>query len=117
MQPYSVVGKRLPRVDGSVKATGEAKFTFDLTLPGMLYGEILRSPYPHARIRSIDISKAEALPGVKVVITGRDTGEVRFGCIDTPRYPADQCPLAIDKVRYIGEDVAVVAAVDRDIAD
>jgi len=107
----------MPRVDGSIKATGEAKFTIDLTLPGMLYGRSLRSPYPHARILNIDTSKAEALPGVKAVITGKDVGVVRFGCIDTPRYPADQCPLAIDKVRYIGEDVAAVAAVDKDTAD
>ncbi|GAG96788.1 unnamed protein product, partial [marine sediment metagenome] len=97
MQQYSVVGKPIPRVDGSLKATGEAKFTVDIALPEMLYGKILRSPYPHAKILSIDTSKAEALPGVKAVITGKDTGEVRFSFIDTPRYPADQCPLAIDK--------------------
>lgn len=116
MQQYSVVGKPIPRVDGSLKATGEAKFTVDIALPGMLYGKILRSPYPHARILSIDTSKAEALPGVKAVITGKDTGEVRFSFIDTPRYPADQCPLAIDKVRFIGEEVAAVAAVSEDTA-
>lgn len=117
MQSYTVVGKPMPRVDGKIKATGEAKFTFDLTLPGMLYGASLRSPYPHARILNIDTSQAEALPGVKAVVTGKDTGIVRFGCIDTPRYPADQCPLAIDKVRYIGEDVAAVAAIDRDTVE
>ncbi len=117
MQQYSVVGKSIPRVDGSLKATGEAKFTVDIALPGMLHGKILRSPYPHAKILSIDTSKAEALPGVKAVITGKDTGEVRFSFIDTPRYPADQCPLAIDKVRFIGEEVAAVAAVSEDIAE
>ena len=117
MPEYSVIGKRIPRVDGSVKATGEAKFTVDLSLPSMLYGKILRSPYPHARILSIDSSSAEALPGVKAVITGRDTGVVRFSFIDTPRYPADQCPLAVDKVRFIGEEVAAVAAVSEDIAE
>lgn len=116
MQQYSVVGKSIPRVDGSLKATGEAKFTVDIALPGMLYGKILRSPYPHAKILSIDTSKAEALPGVKAVITGKDSGEVRFSFIDTPRYPADQCPLAIDKVRFIGEEVAAVAAVSEDTA-
>ena len=116
MHQYSVVGKPIPRVDGSLKATGEAKFTVDIVLPGMLYGKILRSPYPHAKIVKIDTSKAEALPGVKAVITGKDTGEVRFSFIDTPRYPADQRPLAIDKVRFIGEDVAAVAAVSEDIA-
>jgi len=114
---HSAVGKRVPRVDGSLKATGEARFTVDIALPNMLHGKILRSPYPHARIISIDTSKAEALPGVKAVITGRDTGIVRFSFIDTPRYPADQCPLAVDKVRFIGEDVAAVAATSEVIAE
>jgi len=117
MQQYSVVGKRIPRVDGSIKATGEAEFTVDVVLPKMLYGKILRSPCPHARILGIDTSKAEALPGVKAVISGKDTGLVRFSFIDTPHYPADQCPLAIDKVRFIGEDVAAVAAISEDIAE
>lgn len=117
MQQYSVVGKSIPRLDGRVKATGEAKFAVDVVLPGMLYGKILRSPYPHAKIVNIDTSKAEALPGVKAVITGKDTGAVRFGFIDTPRYPVEQCPLAVDKVRYIGEDVAAVAAINEDIAE
>jgi 4-hydroxybenzoyl-CoA reductase subunit alpha len=117
MVEYSVVGKGLPRIDGKLKATGEAKYTFDLALPGMLHGRILRSPYPHAKILHIDTRKAEVLPGVKAVITGKDTGPVRFGCIDTPRYPADQSPLAIHKVRYIGEDVAAVAAIDKDTAE
>jgi CO/xanthine dehydrogenase Mo-binding subunit len=117
MQEYFIVGKRIPRVDGEVKATGTAKFTVDVVLPGMLYGEILRSPYPHARIVNIDTSRAEALPGVKAVITGKDVGVVRFSFLDTPRYPADQCPLAIDKVRYIGEEVAAVAATSEDVAE
>ena len=110
MAEYSVVGKPLPRIDGKIKATGEAKFTDDAMLPGMLYGKILRSPYPHARILNIDTGKAKVLPGVKAVITGEDVGLVRFSFLDTPRYPADQCPLAIDKVRYIGEEVAAIAA-------
>jgi CO/xanthine dehydrogenase Mo-binding subunit/aerobic-type carbon monoxide dehydrogenase small subunit (CoxS/CutS family) len=114
---YKVVGQELPRVDAGVKVTGQAEFTVDVVLPGMLHGKILRSPYPHARILSIDISRAEALPGVKAVITGQDTGAVRFSFIDTPRYPADQSPLAIDKVRFIGEEVAAVAAVSEDIAE
>ncbi len=117
MQEYSVVGKPVPRVDGSVKATGEAKFTVDVVLPKMLYGKILRSPYPHAKIVNINTDKAEALPGVKAVVTGKDSGVVRFSFLDTPRYPADQCPLAVDKVRFIGEDVAAVAATSEDIAE
>jgi len=113
MKEYAVVGKPLARVDGKVKVTGEALFAGDIRLPNMLHGKILRSPYPHAKIIRIDTRKAEALPGVKAVITGRDVGPVRFGFVDTPRYPADMYPLAIDKVRYIGEEVVAVAAVDE----
>ncbi len=117
MSKYAVVGEGLPRIDGPEKATGQAKFTVDIKLPGMLYGKILRSPYPHARIISIDTSAAEALPGVKAVITGKDIGEVRYAFVDTPRYPADERPLAIDKVRYIGDEVAAVAAVSEAVAE
>jgi len=113
MKEYSVVGKPLPRVDGKVKVTGQADFSGDIRLPNMLHGKILRSPHPHAKIVSIDTSKAQALPGVKAVITGRDTAGIRFAFVDTPRYPADEYPLAIDKVRYIGEEVAAIAAVDE----
>ena len=111
------IGKRIRRIDGNVKATGEARFTVDMVLPGMLHGKILRSPYPHAKILHIDTSSAAALPGVKAIITGKDTGTVRFSFIDTPRYPADQCPLAVEKVRFIGEGVAAVAAVSEKIAE
>ena len=113
MRQYRVIGKPLRRVDAGVKVTGEALFAADVKLPNMLHAKILRSPYPHARILRIDTSKAEALPGVKAVITGKDVGPIRFGFVDTPRYPADQYPLAIDKVRYVGEEVAAVAATDE----
>ncbi|RLA75970.1 MAG: hypothetical protein DRG33_08305, partial [Deltaproteobacteria bacterium] len=113
MRQYRVVGKPLKRVDAGVKVTGEAQFAADIKLPNMLHAKILRSPHPHAKILRIDTSKAEALPGVKAVITGKDVGPIRFGFVDTPRYPADQYPLAIDKVRYVGEEVAAVAAVDE----
>ncbi len=113
MKEYSVVGKPLTRVDGKPKVTGQAAYSGDITLPNMLHGKILRSPHPHARIVNIDTSKAKVLPGVKAVITGSDTGGIRFGFVDTPRYPADEYPLAIDKVRYVGEEVAAVAAVDE----
>jgi len=69
---YVNIGKRLPRVDGIVKVTGEAKYAGDLSLPGMLHGKILRSPHPHARIINIDTSRAKALPGVRAVVTGKD---------------------------------------------
>ena len=114
---YKVVGKPLNRVDGIAKATGRAKFAHDMELPGMLWGRILRSPHAHARIVSIDVSKAAKLPGVKAVLTSDDFGEARYAFVDTPAYPADQFPLAKGKVRYIGEEVAAVAAVSKDIAD
>lgn len=117
MTKYAVVGEGLPRIDGPEKACGQAQFTVDIKLPGMLYGKILRSPYPHARIINIDTSAAEALPGVKAVITGQDVGDVRYAFVDTPRYPADERPLAIDKVRYIGDEVAAVAAVSEAVAE
>ncbi|HEX6939208.1 MAG TPA: molybdopterin cofactor-binding domain-containing protein, partial [Longimicrobiales bacterium] len=108
----SVIGRRLRRVDGIAKATGRAVYTDDITLPGMLHGKILRSPHPHARILSIDTSAAEALPGVHAVITGRDM-PVRYGIIPWTR---DEEPLCVDRVRYIGDGVAAVAAIDEDTA-
>jgi CO/xanthine dehydrogenase Mo-binding subunit len=112
-----VIGKRIPRIDGPAKVTGEARYTVDIQMPGMLVAKMLRSPLPHARILHIDTSRAEALPGVKAVITGQDARGVRHGFVETPRYPADQYVLANHTVRYIGEEVAAVAAVDEDIAN
>ncbi|HEX7051702.1 MAG TPA: molybdopterin cofactor-binding domain-containing protein [Longimicrobiales bacterium] len=109
---FSVVGRRMRRVDGLAKATGRAVYTDDIALPGMLHGKILRSPHPHARIVSIDASEAEALPGVHAVITGRDM-PVKYGIIPWTR---DEEPLCTDRVRYIGDGVAAVAAVDEDTA-
>ena len=117
MEKYSVIGKSLPRVDAVIKATGEAKFTADMVLPRILYGKILRSPYPHARILNIDTSRARSLLGVKAVITGKDTPGIKYGLIDVPQCPADKNPLAMDKVRYVGDEVAAVAAIDEDIAE
>lgn len=111
MKEYSVVGKRLPRVDGAIKATGEAKYSVDIVLPKMLCGKVLRSPYPHARILNIDTSKAERLRGVKAVITDKDTSK-----IECDPWAVGKYILAIDKVRYIGDEVAAVAAIDEDIA-
>ncbi len=73
MTERPLIGKRIPRIDSMAKATGKARFTADLTLPRMLNGKILRSPYPRARILNMDTSKAEKLPGVKAVVTGPDT--------------------------------------------
>lgn len=114
MEKYSVIGKRLPDKDSPPKATGQAQFVDDIVLPGMLSGKILRSPYPHARILSIDTSRAERLPGVKCVITGKDTAGILYGAI-AGGY--DEYPLAIGKVRYVGDAVAAVAAVDEYTAE
>ena len=108
---YSVIGKSLPRVDSVPKVTGEAKYTGDLVLPRMLFGKILRSPHPHARILGIDTSRARRLAGVKAVITGRDTGRVEYGNV-----LPDEHALAVDKVRFIGDAVAAVAAADEETA-
>jgi CO/xanthine dehydrogenase Mo-binding subunit len=113
MKEYSVVGKGLPRIESIEKATGELRYVSDLRLPRMLWGKMLRSPYPHARIKKIDTSKAEKLPGVKAVITGKDTLGMKTGTLSGHR---DRELIAMDKVRFIGEAVAAVAAVDEDTA-
>lgn len=114
MEEYSVIGKRIPRVDARVKVTGEAKYAADYEMPGMLWCKILRSPYPHARILNIDTSQAERLPGVKAVCTGKDFGGWSWGWMPKSR---DETPLAVDKVRFLAEGVAAVAAVDEDTAE
>src|SRR5581483_7326390 len=114
------IGKRTIRPDGQDKVTGRASFGADFTMPGMLWGKILRSPHPHARIRSIDTSKAEALPGVKAVMTGRDLVEfpwdkpVPLGIQDL-RYISRNV-MAREKVLYAGHAVAAVAATSAKIA-
>lgn len=117
MRDFSVVGKRLPRVEGVIKATGEAKYTADLTFPGMLFGKILRSPYAHAKILNIDVSRAKKLSGVRAIITGKDTLGISYGVRQDLPETLDELPLAMDKVRFIGDEVAAVAAVDEDIAE
>jgi len=108
-----VVGHAVPRLDATAKVTGRAQYTIDLAIPGMVAGRLLRSPYPHAQIQRIDTSAARAVPGVLAVLTSDDvqalerTGE-RF---------VDQPLLARGRVRYEGEPVAAVAAVDEVIAD
>ncbi|MFA5906740.1 MAG: xanthine dehydrogenase family protein molybdopterin-binding subunit, partial [Desulfobacula sp.] len=113
MTDYNIIGTRMPRVDSRAKVMGKAKFTADLKLPHMLVGKIKRSPYAHARIVSIDASKALALPGVKSVVTGKDTEGVKWGVF---AYTRDQQFLQTDKARYIGDEVAAVAAVDEETA-
>jgi len=112
------VGQSVPRIDGRGFVTGETKYTFDMKLPGMLVGKMLRSPHAHAKILSIDTSKAEKLPGVKAIITSKDTLGVKFGSNEF-FFPqtADQQALEDDKVRYIGDELGAVAAIDEETAD
>jgi 4-hydroxybenzoyl-CoA reductase subunit alpha len=116
MKAYSLIGKRLPRVDAWEKVTGKALYTDDISVPGMLCGMILRSPLAHARIVRIDTKKAMKLPGVKAVVTGEDTAKMKYGVISRSAKYMDEYPLAVDKVRFIGEEVAAVAALDPDVA-
>jgi len=114
MSELSVIGQRVPRVDAWEKVTGQAKYAADYSLPDMLWCKLLRSPYPHARILNIDTSKAEKLPGVKGIVIGKDFGGWSWGWMPATR---DETPLAMDKVRYMAEAVAGVAAVDEDTAE
>ncbi len=102
---YQVVGHSTPRTDNTGKVTGEARYTSDVFLPGTLWAKTLRSPYSHARIKSIDMSRAEKAPGVRAVLTGNDVRGILYG-----RRYRDISVLAQDKVRFMGERVAAVAA-------
>jgi 4-hydroxybenzoyl-CoA reductase subunit alpha len=106
----AVVGKRLAKPDAPAKATGRAIYTDDLVLPNMVHGKLLLSPVCHADIKAIDTSKAQALPGVHAVLTGADVPDLTYGT-SPARY--DETVLAKDKVRYVGDPVAAVAAVDE----
>jgi 4-hydroxybenzoyl-CoA reductase subunit alpha len=106
--PAHNIGSYVPMVDGPDKVSGRAKYTADLIVPGMLAGRICRSPYSHAEILDVDVSEAARLPGVKAIVTGADCDKT-FGVLPVAR---SEHPLARDKVRYRGEPVAAVAAVD-----
>ncbi|MBI2911071.1 MAG: molybdopterin-dependent oxidoreductase, partial [Chloroflexi bacterium] len=108
---FATVGKSVARVDAAVKVRGEAIFLDDIVLPGMLFGKVLRSRFPHARILSIDTTEAEKLPGVKAVVTGMDLPWIHGESL------VDEPFLARGKVRYMGEGVAAVAAVDEETAE
>ena len=110
---FHVIGKPNRKLDGLAKATGAALYADDLALPGMLHAKTLRSPHAHAKILSIDASAALALPGVQAVITGRDL-PIQYGVIP---WTQDENALALDKVRFIGDPVAAVAAIDEDTAN
>ena len=104
----SPVGQDIPRLEAREKITGRAQYSDDMSLPGMLHGAVQQSPYAHAKIISCDVSAALALPGVVAVFTGDDIGYHYIG-----PFVKDETAIAKGKVRYIGEPVAAVAAVDR----
>src|SRR5438876_8981311 len=107
-----VVGKPMPKDDAAAKVTGRALYADDIALPRMLHCKILRSPHPHARILSIDTSAARRIPGVIAVITGADL-PIKFGILPVTQ---DERALEHEKVRYVGDPIAAVAATDEEIA-
>ena len=111
-KPLKVVGKPFRKVDARAKCTGQTKFADDIFLPRMLYCKILRSHLPHAHVKNIDLSKALGLPGVIAIITGKDL-PIPYGILPVSQ---DEHALCIDKVRFIGDPVAAVAAIDEDVA-
>ncbi|HEU4869325.1 MAG TPA: molybdopterin cofactor-binding domain-containing protein [Pyrinomonadaceae bacterium] len=108
----NVVGKPFRKVDARAKCVGQTKFADDIVLPRMLFCKMLRSHLPHALIKSIDVSKALALPGVFAVVTGKDF-PIPYGILPVSQ---DEHALCVDKVRFIGDPVAAVAAIDEDVA-
>ncbi|MGC8492003.1 MAG: molybdopterin cofactor-binding domain-containing protein [Syntrophobacteraceae bacterium] len=113
MSEYDVINTRAVRVDASDKVRGLALYVDDMKMPGMLYGALLQSPLAHAEILSIDTRAAESLPGVKAVVTYKDAGLVKYG-VSPARY--DETVFCHDRVRHVGDNIAAVAAVDRDTA-
>lgn len=113
--PFKVVGHRVRQMDGAEKASGSALYAEDLRLEGLLYGKILRSPYPHAKIVNIDAEKTRSLPGVVCVITAANTPQKMFLGMGGPFQ--DKMALESEKVRYIGDEVAAVAAETEEIAE
>ncbi len=113
MTDFSVIGKPISMVDAAGKTTGAGKYTDDLSLPGMLIGKILHSPHPHARIKGIDTSRAEVVDGVVAVAVGADAPNT-YGILPVGH---DEHALAVDKVRYVGDNVACVVAEDEATAE
>jgi CO/xanthine dehydrogenase Mo-binding subunit len=107
-----VAGQRLPRLDGIGKVTGKHVYAADFTLPGMLFGKVLRSQRPHALIRKLDVSRAAAMPGVRGIITAADIPAVRFG-----QAVRDTSVFALDRVLFAGHPVAAVAAISLEVAE
>ena len=125
LEPLNTIGNETARVDAVERVTGQAKYTRDWKLPGMLYAKVLRSPHPHARIVSIDTTEAAALPGVRSIITHEDAQVVwGSGSVNGGRQYNDPTKDATlhrryifnNPVRFVGDSVAAVAATDRHIA-
>jgi len=113
-EELAVIGKPFPKVDAWAKVIGETRYADDLVLPRMAHARLLRAQHPHARIKAIDTSRAKALPGVLAVITGADFPPVKFGILPVSQ---DEEALSTEKVRYVGDAVAAVAAVDEETAE
>src|SRR3954467_14178717 len=113
MSDFSIIGKPIALIDSAGKTTGQGKYTDDLSVPGMLIGKILHSPYPHARIKHIDSRRALGLDGVVTVVTGVDAPN-KYGILPVGH---DETALAVDKVRYVGDNVACVVATSESIAE
>src|SRR5438093_9180223 len=126
IKPLKTIGHPTARIDAIQRVTGKATYTGDVRLPGMLYARVLRSPHPHARIRRIDISRASALPGVKAILTHENCKVVwGAGSISGGGQYNDELKKITkhrryafnNPVRFVGEPVAAVAAVDRHVAE
>src|SRR5437660_1113094 len=113
MDTFSIIGKRVALVDSAGKTTGQGKYADDLSLPGMLIGKMLHSTYPHAKIKKIDTRRAEALEGVITIVTGPDAPN-KYGILPVGH---DETALAVEKVRYVGDNVACVVATSESIAE
>lgn len=111
MSEFKMVGKRIPKHDAVEKATGRVEYIQDVKLPGMLYGKILYSKYPHAKLLHIDTSAAKKIPGVRMILTGEDIPSIKLGVYK------DNPPLKSGKVRSYRDEIAAVAAIDPDIAE
>jgi 4-hydroxybenzoyl-CoA reductase alpha subunit len=113
MSEYSIIGKPVPMVDGASKVTGRGIYADDLKFPGMLYARIFRSVHPHAKILKLDTTRAEQMPGVVAVVTGKELQQ-KYGILPVGH---DETALAVDKVRYVGEGVVAIAATSPDAAE
>lgn len=116
-EEYKLIGTNYVKVDGEDKVTGRAKYSGDINLPGMLHAKFLRSPHAHAKIKSVDVSEAAKLTGVRCIITGQDFKAGKLGNSEFAKEINDKYPLQEDKVRMIGDEVACVAADTENIAE